>query len=68
MTPLRGRDKHIYIGAEDGEGQCIRCRHPKTEHAPHAFAAGPLTYAGVTRRERERLAEELAPNGRAWGR
>jgi hypothetical protein len=72
MTPsLFGRDGHHFIADPDSPDTCRRCRRPKTEHAPAetaAMAAGPMTFAGVTRAERARLAEELLPNGRVWGR
>lgn len=64
MTPLRGRDGHILVAAEDGDtDRCVRCRRPRSEHATSKLAAGGYTYAGVSQRERDALAAELAPNG-----
>lgn len=69
MTAHFGRDKHLFINAVDSAdaARCIRCGRPKSEHAERAWLAGPYTYATVTQRDRERLADELAPNGLAFG-
>ena len=67
MTPLRGRDGHLYAGSDDGEGRCVRCRRLMEEHNISAVFAQPYTFVAVSQRERDVLARELAPSGMLFG-
>lgn len=67
MTPLRGRDDHIYAGSDDGEGRCVRCRRLMEEHNISALFAHPHTFVSVSRRERDALKQEAAPSGMLFG-